>query len=196
VKTFDQHVANCINRTGNNLTLLLRPLMSEMPAPMHFHDDPFFPFSKAIIQATRHVVCGYVFDFPAYMAHGAAGARALERAIAYAGSDVVKILHGAFVGSDYIPMAYENALGADAVTLASFHDYTSFTTESNHGAFVITDKMDNVPDASHSIFDNSQNEFVLQNGTRLRLAGSDVLYSSFTDDYAQKCREALEAMLS
>ncbi|MEO1441816.1 MAG: hypothetical protein AAFV33_15570, partial [Chloroflexota bacterium] len=81
---FSQKLARIQAKNGSDVLLLMRPLMSDMPAPMHYYDDPFFPFSKAIIGATRDVVCGYVFDFPAYLVHGAAGAVALERSMAFA----------------------------------------------------------------------------------------------------------------
>ena len=122
---------------GTSVFLLLRPLMSEMPAPMHYHDDPFFPFSKAIIRETRDVVCGYIFDFPAYMVHGAAGGVALERSIGYAGTDTLRILHGTFVGGDYADVVYAGAFGTDAATIANERDYGAFVTTSDREAFVV-----------------------------------------------------------
>ncbi len=178
-------------RAGSNIALLLRPLMSEMPAPMHYYDDPFFPFSKAIIAATRDVVCGYVFDFAAYMAHSAAGAVALERSMAFAGTDVVKILHGAFAGTDYIEMIYENAFGADAATIAHSHDLKTYTGVEEHGAYVVQWGDDEVVPPTYWI---NKGEFTVDGVVQIRVAGERVLYAGYGDDHAKQCRTALEAM--
>jgi hypothetical protein len=191
-RSFTEKLKQAQEHNETDVALLLRPLMSEMPAPMHYRDDPFFPFSKAIVSATRDIVCGYVFDFAAYMAHGAAGAVALERSLAFTGADVVKILHGAFVGGRYIEMVYENAFGADAATIASQRDYEAFTAQASHGAFII--KEENVHDVDLPIYWIERDMFTLPNGTKIRLAGESVLYASYQDDYAEQCRAALEAM--
>lgn len=173
----------------SNIALLLRPLKSEMPTPMHYYDDPFFPFSKAIISATRNIVCAYVFDFPAYMAHGAAGAIALERSIAYAGSDVLKILHGSFVGEGYISMIYENALDADAATIVHEADYDIYTAESHHGAFVIN--YGSVTTSTHPTYWINDGCITHPSTSNLQIAGESVLYAGYGDDHAEVCRNAL-----
>ena len=91
----------------SDLALMLSPRLAQMPLPMQRYDDPFLPFGKAIIDATRDLVCAYVFDLAAYLALGAAGAVALERTIAYAGTDdaTVTILHAPFVGAAYVDAA-------------------------------------------------------------------------------------------
>lgn len=178
--------------SGTDVALLLRPLMSEMPAPMHYYDDPFFPFSKSIISATQDVVCAYVFDFAAYMVHGAAGAVALERSLAFSGTDVVKILHGAFVGARYVDMVYENALGADAATIASERDYAAFTADPAHGAFIVG--WGDVREVEQPTYWVEQNLLTLPGGVKIRVAGEEVLYAGYQDDFAQQCRAALEAM--
>ena len=178
-------------QTQNGTTmLLLRPLMSEMPAPMHYHDDPFFPFSRAIIKATRDSVCGYLFDFAAYMAHGGAGAVALERSMAYAGGETIKVLHGAFAGPEYAPMVYD-AFGADAATIASERDYKAFATSPEQEAFVISEEE---PEANVPLYRVSAEQLRLANVTNMTVAGEDVLYSSYMDDFAEQCRATLEQM--
>lgn len=177
---------------GTNVALLLRPLMSEMPAPMHYRDDPFFPFSKAIISATQELVSTYVFDFAAYMVHGAAGAVALERSIAFVDANTVKILHGAFVGAGYVEMVYENAFGADAATIARASDYSAFTVHPSYGAFVI--RWGDIARSDYPAYWLEQDVFTLLDETRIRLAGESVLYAGYQDDYAEQCRAALKAM--
>jgi hypothetical protein len=179
------------NKAGTNVALLLRPLMAEMPAPMHYYDDPFFPFSKAIITATSDIVCGYVFDFAAYMAHGAAGAVALERSMAYAGTDAVKILHGAFVGTGYIEMIYENAFGADAATITHSHELDLYTDQKHHGAYIVQwgdGEASNLP-----TYHVNKGSFVVGGVVQVRVAGESVLYAGYGDDHAEQCRAALAA---
>ncbi|MEM6527772.1 MAG: hypothetical protein AAF653_05730 [Chloroflexota bacterium] len=189
---FVQKLKRIQDSNGSDVLLLMRPLMSDMPAPMHYYDDPFFPFSKAIISATRDVVCGYVFDFPAYLVHGAAGAVALERSMAFAGSDVLKILHGTFVGADYVPMVYEDALGADAATIAHSHEYTVFAGDTEREAFVV--RWGDEKSGDYPAYLPEQNRFVLADGQQLRVADKKILYAGYQDDFAQQCRAALEAM--
>jgi hypothetical protein len=101
---------------GSTLALQIAPRLSRLPLPIQRYDDPFLPFGKSVIQATRDLVCAYVFDFPAYLAIGAAGAIALERTIAYAGRDVITILDGAFGSAEYLTLMDETAFNADAIT--------------------------------------------------------------------------------
>jgi hypothetical protein len=193
MRSFNQRIDDLLRINETNVVLLMRPLMSDMPAPMHFHDDPFFPFSKEIVAATRDVVCGYIFDFPAYMVHAGAGARALERSMAFAGADMLKVLHGPFVGAGYIPMIYENALGADAATLAHEDDLPRYLEDAAHGAFVV--RAGAVREDAHMpTYWADAGRLQLADGRVLRVAGTDVLYSDYTADFAVKCREAIEAM--
>jgi len=170
----------------------MRPLMSDMPAPMHYYDDPFFPFSKAIISATRDIVCAYVFDFPAYMVHGAAGAVALERSMAFVDNDVVKILHGSFVGADYAPMIYEDALGADAATIAHSHQYRNFSNSHNREAFIVQWGEQTSP--NYPVYQPKQKRFILSDDNQITIADEKVLYSGYQDDFTEQCRVALKAM--
>jgi len=97
----------------------LRPRLFEMPLPIQRYDDPFLPFSKALIMETRDRVAGYMFDFAAYLALGGAGTVALERAIAYVvgGSDTAAILHGPFSTAAYALAMGETAFAVDGVTI-------------------------------------------------------------------------------
>lgn len=176
-----------------SIFLLLRPLMSEMPAPMHYHDDPFLPFSKAIIGETRDLVCGYIFDFPAYMVHGAAGGVALERSIGYAGADTLRILHGTFVGRDYANVVYAGAFGADAATIADKHDYGAFVTAGNREAFVVAHG-DETEARHYPLYWADQEILTLPGGERATVAGVDVLYSGYMNDFAKCCRDSLAAL--
>lgn len=104
---------------GRSGLIWLRPRLFEMPLPIQRYDDPFLPFSKAVIAATRDRAAGYIFDFAAYLALGGAGAIALERAIAYVigGSDAAAILHAPFSTGAYALAMGETAYAVDGVTV-------------------------------------------------------------------------------
>ena len=127
--------AQARNRTA--VALVIAPRMVEMPMPIQKFDDPFFPFSKAIIAATRDVVCAYMFDLACYLAHGAAGAVALERSIAYVGGDVPTILHAPFASPAYVEAAGVNAFNVDGVTIAEPDYAAAYAKVFERGVFVV-----------------------------------------------------------
>lgn len=181
---FLQRVLEIEKHKNTDKFLLLSPRQSDMPAPIHWHDDPFFPFSKGIIQATHDVVVGYIFDFAAYLAHGAAGAVALERSMAYVPNQTIKILHGQFANPDYRGIVIPEAFHADAITIQNIADYPAFTTDEQLEAFLISNNVADVP-----IYHGEQ--LIWPNHTIMRVAGHSVLYAGYGEDYQTACREAL-----
>ncbi len=55
----------------------------QVPLPFAQIDDPVLPFGRAIIDATRDLVCAYLIDPAYYLAEGASGVIALERLVNY-----------------------------------------------------------------------------------------------------------------
>lgn len=103
---------------GREGILYLSPRLLAMPLPIQRYDDPFLPFSKALIDATRGQIAGYCFDLAAYLALGGAGAVALERAIAYVvGAGDAALVHGPLTTEDYAPAMSDAAFAADGVTI-------------------------------------------------------------------------------
>ena len=94
----------------SDLALLLNPRLEHLPMSIARFDDPFLPYSKAIVGISQDLVVAYVFDFAAYLSLGAAGAVALERSIRFAG-DSVTILHAPFASDGYAAMADITGLG-------------------------------------------------------------------------------------
>jgi maltooligosyltrehalose synthase len=90
-----------------------------MPLEIARYDDPFLPYSKAVIDAVRDRICVVIFDLAAYLAVGAAGAVALERAIAFARSDgtTCVVVHAPFASDAFAQSMSEAAFAADAVTV-------------------------------------------------------------------------------
>lgn len=83
--------------------------------------DPVFRFNRAIIDATRDLVCAYKPNFAFYGALGLRGWEALVRTVEYV-PDSIPVILDAKVGDigntaeRYARMAYEE-IGADAVTV-------------------------------------------------------------------------------
>jgi hypothetical protein len=62
VPSFYDKLRAAQSQRESDLALLLAPKLAKMPLPIARYDDPFLPFGKAIIDATRDLVCAYVFD--------------------------------------------------------------------------------------------------------------------------------------
>lgn len=120
----------------------LAPRIDHMPVDLLLYDDPFLPFGRAVIDATADLVPAYVFHLGAYLALGAAGAIALERTLAYVPRPAIKILHAAFATADYVKASYEDAFGADAVTVSAAlqpADLAVYLADSAHGVLIESD---------------------------------------------------------
>jgi len=123
-------------RSGGNLAIGIAPALDKLPAAVAKIDDPFLPLGKLIINTTADLTCAYVFHLSAYLAIGAAGIIALERTLAYVPSGILKVLHAPFASAEYVRAAFEDALGADAVTLSSPDFAPPYLAQARHGAFV------------------------------------------------------------
>lgn len=180
----------------NNLALLIAPRLSRLPPSIQAYDDPFLPFAKAIMNATRKQVCAYVFDLAAYLSIGAAGAVALERSIAYIKTDTLTILHGPFSGTDYTSLLDERSFNADAVTLVDLRDAPTYGIRADVAAFAVLSGQPQRTDMMYTgIYWQDAALFTLPSSDgimQIRLAGEDVLYAGMTDDFAEQTSAALE----
>lgn len=102
---------------SKKLALHFCPRVVDLPLPMQRFDDPFLPYGKAVINASREHVSLYVFDVPSYLAIGAAGAVALERTIDFLNDEIPCVLHGPFGGAAFTKLLDKLAFGADALTI-------------------------------------------------------------------------------
>ncbi len=194
-QTFIQKLEQVIQTNRTHIVLRIRPVLMQMPAPIKAYDDPFLPFAKIIINATRDVVCGYVFDFPAYLAIGAAGIIALERTIAYVDSHLITVIDGQFSGADYAHLTDEGTFNADAVILADGKHLSAYLTRADKTAFVTNDHLP-TPDSppSGGIFWRGVHELTIA-GTnrliRLKIVGDELVYADGTAHFADTLREKL-----
>lgn len=184
--------------TSGDIALLLKPRLLQIPLPMQRFDDPFLPFGKAIISATRDLVCAYVFDLAAYLALGGAGAVALERTLAYVGAETIKILHGPFATPDFAAAASDNAFAVDAVTLVDEAHLPAYTEQPSRGAYVLRAGTQPVIvpfPANTGVYWHEIGLFSLIDGAgrnlQIRLAGEHVLYAGRGDDFTERVRAAL-----
>lgn len=181
------------------LALLLAPRLVRLPLVIQRYDDPFLPYGKAIINATRDLVCAYVFDLAAYLSIGAAGVVALERTLAYASNEAVTIVHGPFAGTGYAALLDESSLNADAVTLIQQEDAAAYLQRPDRTAFVVQRGQparatllyggQYWTEADLFTLPASDDEIV-----QIRLAGETVLFAGMGEDFAQQTRAALEAI--
>lgn len=179
----------------SDIALFLNPRPFLLPHPVQRYDDPYLPFGKAVINATRDLVCAYVFDLASYLGMGAAGAVALERTIAYA-QGTVTILHAPFVGQGYTAVADTTGFGVDAITLARTEDLPHYLSRPPYAAFVVS-ALAQLPDEG-GIFVEEQQRFMWRglgdSPMQLRLTDDRILYGDGTDDFAAKIRAAVEQM--
>lgn len=194
-QTFIQKLEQVIQTNHTHVMLRIHPILMQMPAPVKAYDDPFLPFAKLIITATRDVVCGYVFDFPAYLAIGAAGIVALERTIAYVDSRLITVIDGQFSGADYVHLTDEGTFNADAVILADDKHLSAYLTRADKTAFVTNNHLptpDNPP--SGGIFWRGVHELTIA-GTnrliRLKMVGDELIYADGTAHFADTLHKEL-----
>lgn len=196
---FAERVQVTVAAKGSDLVLWLRPTLREMPLPIQKFDDPFLPFSRAVINATHAVVCAYLFDLAAYMALGAAGTVALERSIAHAAAqrDVLTILHGPFYGPDYATASANLAFNADAVTILRPEDAPAY-----HALGVQPLLFGPAPAGTLSAisrFDPDQSRVTVAraNGAgeiSLRVIAEDTLGRGYDDDFPERACTRLESL--
>ncbi len=182
----------------SDLGLLLVPRLALLPLPMLRFDDPFLPFGKAIIDATRDLICAYIFDLAAYLSIGAAGAIALERTLAYVGSDTVTILHGLFAGAEYAGISDEGAFAVDAVTLADGQHLDAYLKRPDRSALIVrrgNPTTLDAPDIGGYYWNEAQVCTLLGSSgqiLQIRMAAESVLYAGQGEDFGERARAELE----
>lgn len=187
-------------RSRSTLALLLAPRLPQLPFTIQQFDDPLLPFAKAIIDATRDLVCAYVFDFAAYLVPGASGAVALERTIRYANGETITILHGPFAGGNYHILLDETSFGVDALTLTNGLDLNSYLQRPDRSAFIVRSGYGRSLDVpgTGGFFWIEDGLFKLMGlegqPLEIRLIGAEALYAGKGEDFAQQTRAVLEKL--
>ncbi len=185
-----QHISN------SDSLLYIRPVVMKMPLPIRRYDDPFLPFGKAIIQATQDIVCGYIFDFAAYLAIGAAGAIALERTLSLISQDNFTVLDGRFAGAEYATITDEIAFMSDALTVDNSADLPFYLHRDDRSAFVYDEDVavTSLPVGAGTFNAQALIVHIADNQThRFRIFGDELIYADSGDDFARYIRAQLLA---
>jgi hypothetical protein len=198
--TFSEKLARIHAEKQTELVLMLSPRIEMMPLPMMREDDPFLPWGRAMIAATRGYLVGYMFDMAAYLALGAAGAVALERTIAYAmaGSDVLTILHAPFASDAYLRATSDNAFNVDGVTVSDARFVATYAAQHGAGLFVMTNTTAKQPgyDPALGTLDVIDNDAAPPLMMTLRVFGDDAAYASRGEDFAEATAARLRSILA
>jgi hypothetical protein len=166
-----------------HLALHFCPRVVDLPLPMQRFDDPFLPFGKAVINASRDFVSLYIFDVPSYLAIGAAGAVALERTIDYLNDEIPCVLHGPFASTSFIKVLDKLAFGADALTIS--YTPAAFTLVNVHAQV----EGEWTP-ADDKLVLARQNDQV----AALSVVGDSVVYRHRQFDFQEALRASFEAL--
>ena len=186
---FREKLARLTQEKHTDLALVIAPRLAKMPLPMLYVDDPFLPFSKAIIDATKDLVCAYLFDFAAYLAIGAAGAVALERTMAYARNESVTLLDGRFASWGYADAAL--AFNADAITLADTWWIEKYFEVPDLGFLIVRYDEPHLRETHAYRIDHKT---ITLGNLHLRVADEDMLYVERGEDFAKQVRATVEKM--
>lgn len=197
-RSFIQKLATIQKEKNSNIGLLIAPRVERMPLPIQRYDDPFLPFGKAVINATRDLVCAYMFDLAAYLVPGAAGAVALERTVDYVGEEAITILHGAFTLPTFASLMEETGFGVEAVTLASQEHLDIYTQREDRGVFIMdrrkSDLTNATPQAGLYLVEEALLTIGGEIGNRLqiRMTNEMLMYASRGEDFAEVIRNKIE----
>jgi hypothetical protein len=189
---FVSKVQSIVESRTSKIVLLLSPVIEQMPLPIQRYDEPLLPFGKAMIDATRDVVCGYAFDLEAYLVPGAAGIIALERTINYVPDHVITILHGTFFTPSATSIMSKTGLNVDAVTVGRVDLIGQQSAELQSRLLLVGEQA-----AEYGRFSVEQwSVTVLDEGEaiQLQLVSYQDLDSSQGLDFAESAREALLAL--
>ena len=70
------------------LCVSLDIVVAHSPLPILYNDEPMLPFARAIVDATKDLVCAYKVNLAYFFAEGAAGMVALERIVRLMPNDI------------------------------------------------------------------------------------------------------------
>jgi orotidine-5'-phosphate decarboxylase len=122
--TFIDKLSRAQRENRSFLCIGLDIVIANSPAPISLYDEPMLPFARAIIDATKDLVCAYKPNLAFYLAEGAAGIVALERIVRLIPPEIPIILDGKFGDVGHTAEAYARGafeqFQADGVTLSPY----------------------------------------------------------------------------
>lgn len=187
-----QFAENTFNK-HSKFALRLIPNLDRLPLPIQRFDEPLFPFSKEIIQATNSYIGVYIFDLSAYVKTGASGIVALERSIAYANSHAITILHGPFIGRDFGSVTDVIGLNVDSFTVTNLEDALYYVSNPPYTCFLWSSNA--LSDSDGGCVDN-ENLRLYQNGEEiqeLKVLNTESLLTDLTESYAENILKQIKS---
>ena len=142
--SFIEKLDAAVKKNNSLLCIGLDIDLKRIPASLLNKGDPIFDFNKAIIDATKDLVCAYKPNIAFYEMYGIYGMQALMKTIEYATDDIPIILDAkrgdvGHTAAAYAKSAFE-IYKADAVTLNPYMGFDSiepFLSYKEKGLFVL-----------------------------------------------------------
>jgi orotidine-5'-phosphate decarboxylase len=141
---FTEKLDAAVKKNNSLLCIGLDIDLKKIPASLLNKGDPIFDFNKAIIDATRDMVCAYKPNIAFYEMYGIYGMQALIKTIEYASEDVPIILDAKRGDVGHTASAYAKAIfeiyKADATTINPYMGFDSiepFIEYKDKGIFIL-----------------------------------------------------------
>jgi len=142
--SFIEKLDSAVKKNNSLLCIGLDIDLKKMPASLLNKGDPIFDFNKAIIDATKDLVCAYKPNIAFYEMYGIYGIQALIKTIEYASDDIPIILDAKRGDVGHTAAAYAKSIfeiyKADATTINPYLGYDSvepFLEYKTKGIFVL-----------------------------------------------------------
>lgn len=142
--SFLEKLDSTVKKNNSLLCIGLDIDLKRIPASLLNKGDPIFDFNKAIIDATKDLVCAYKPNIAFYEMYGVYGIQALIKTIEYAVDDIPIILDAKRGDVGHTASAYAKSIfeiyKADATTVNPYMGYDSlepFLEYKNKGVFVL-----------------------------------------------------------
>jgi len=141
---FTEKLDAAVKKNNSLLCIGLDIDLKRIPASLLNKSDPIFDFNKAIIDATKDLVCAYKPNIAFYEMYGIYGMQALMKTIEYASDDIPIILDAKRGDVGHTAFAYAKAIfeiyKADATTINPYMGYDSvepFLEYKDKGIFIL-----------------------------------------------------------
>ena len=142
--SFIEKLDSAVKKNNSLLCIGLDIDLKKIPASLLNKGDPIFDFNKAIIDATKDLVCAYKPNIAFYEMYGIYGMQALIKTIEYLDGDIPVILDAKRGDVGHTAAAYAKSIfeiyKADATTINPYLGYDSvepFLEYKNKGVFVL-----------------------------------------------------------
>ena len=142
--TFLEKIKYAQAKANSKLCIGLDTALINVPEILRSEANPVLAFNKAIIDATKDIVCAYKPNMAYYEAYGAGGVEAIEGTLASIPSEILTIadIKRGDIGatSDQYALAYQEHFNFDSVTISPYmgtDSAESFLKRDDKGVFFL-----------------------------------------------------------